>query len=381
MLAHLFHHLLSALPVPLLPMIRSEFSLDYTRAGFVSSAFVLPHGISQLPAGWLADRMGARTLIVLGLCGVAVAGLLVGLSQTFIMLIVFLALMGILGGGYHPASPPLISASVEPQKRGQALGLHLIGGAASFFLAPLIAAAIATQWGWRGSFIGLAIPTLIFGAFFYVLMRRVSSSTTATSPTTGITTTKATPAPGHLRRLTAFLILTSGIGAGILSIMSFIPLLLVDQFGVSMETAAASIAFFYSSGLWASLLGGYFSDRWGRIPVMLIASFLSGPFIFLFNLAPSVLFISLLLVSLGILQYVRMAVSEAYIVDQTSERNRSTILGIYYFGGIEGFGVLSPVIGYLIDQYGFYSSFNMAATTLFTLTVVCSLFLWQRHRD
>ena len=113
MVAHFAHHLVNALPVPLLPLIRDSFALDYTRSGLVISAFSLSYGIGQLPGGWLADRIGPRILITIGICGVALAGLLVGLSQTYIMMLVFLALMGVLGGGYHPASAPLISASVE----------------------------------------------------------------------------------------------------------------------------------------------------------------------------------------------------------------------------------------------------------------------------
>ena len=155
-LAHFAHHLLTALPIPLLPMIRSDFSLDYTRSGFVMSAFTLSYGIGHLPAGWLADRAGARLVLTIGICGVALAGFFVGLSQTFLMMVLFLALMGVLGGGYHPAAPPMISASVEPQSQGRALGIHAIGGSASFFLSPLIAVLIASLWGWRGSFIGLA---------------------------------------------------------------------------------------------------------------------------------------------------------------------------------------------------------------------------------
>ena len=136
------------------------------------SVFSLSYGIGQLPAGWLADRIGPRILITIGICGVALVGLLVGLSQTYIMLIVLLALMGVVGGGYHPSAAPMISASVEPKNRGRALGFHLIGGSGSFFLAPLVAAATATTWGWRGSFIGLAVPTMIFGITFYVLLGR-----------------------------------------------------------------------------------------------------------------------------------------------------------------------------------------------------------------
>jgi MFS family permease len=149
-LAHFSHHLLIALLVPLMPLIRDEFALDYTQSGLLFSVFTMSYGISQLPAGWLADRVGARILITIGICGVALAGLLVGLSQTYAMMLGFLALMGVLGGGYHPASSPLISASVELKNRGRSLGIHLIGGSSSFFLAPLIAAAFAAS-PWVGA--------------------------------------------------------------------------------------------------------------------------------------------------------------------------------------------------------------------------------------
>lgn len=101
--AHFSHHLLNALPVPLSPMIRSDFSLDYVQAGLVTSVFNLAYGIGQLPAGWLADRIGARLMMAVGIVGVAVAGVLVGLSSTYLMLLIFMALMGLAGGGYHPA--------------------------------------------------------------------------------------------------------------------------------------------------------------------------------------------------------------------------------------------------------------------------------------
>ena len=375
MLAHFSHHLLTALPTPLLPMIRSEFALDYTGAGLVLSAFTLSYGIGQLPAGWLADHVGRRIMITIGICGVALAGLVVGLSQTYIIMVVFLALMGLLGGGYHPAAPPLITASVEPKKRGRTLGLHTTGGSASFFLAPLMAAAIATIWGWRGPFIVLAIPTIIFGIVFYVLLgQRVA--TKKTEHRIASSHKEAPPTPGRVRRLASFIILSSFAWSVIFSVISFIPLFLVDHFGTSEQTAAALIAVIYSAGFWAAPLGGYLSDRLGRVPVILAACFIAGPAIYLLNLVPYGLGFGAVLVLIGMLLYVRMPVSEAYIIGQTSERNRSTILGIYYFSGMEGGGVLTPVMGYLIDHLGFYASFTIAATSLVVVTLVCSIWLW-----
>jgi len=255
MLAHFAHHLLTALPVPLLPFIRDEFALDYTQSGLIISAFSLSYGIGQLPSGWLADRIGPRILITLSICGVALSGLLVGLSQTYILMVGFLVLMGVVGGGYHPAAPPLISASVDTKNQGRALGLHMIGGSASFFLVPLIGAAIAAAWGWRGSFIGLAIPAFIFGAIFYVLLGRRSDTKKAEHRITD--SHERTPSPqNHLRRLVSFIILSALTQAVLFSTISFIPLFMVDHFGEGKETAAAIMALICAWRLWARPVGG-----------------------------------------------------------------------------------------------------------------------------
>jgi len=377
-LAHFMHHLLTALQVPLLPFIRDEFTLDYTQAGVVTAAFNIPYGISQLPAGWLADHIGPRLLIAVSICGVALAGFLVGFSQTYILMIIFLGLMGVLGGGYHPASPPVISALVEPKNWGRALGVHLIGGGASFFLTPIIGVAIATAWGWRGSFITLAVPTMVFGILFYVLMGR-RAATKRTEHRITNSHNEAPPTSGRLRRLAAFIILSTFAGAVIFSIISFVPLFMVDHFSVSKETAAAFLALIYSAGLWASPLGGYLSDRLGRVPVVLAVCLITGPVLYLLGLAPYGLGIGALLLTIGMIQYIRMPVSEAYIVGQTSEYNRSTILGIYYFGNLEGTGLLTPVIGYLIDQFGFSTSFTIAAAITVTVALACSMLLWGKR--
>ncbi|MBA7694636.1 Multidrug resistance protein MdtG [subsurface metagenome] len=378
MLAHFSHHLLTALPVPLLPFIRDDFTLDYTQAGLVVSVFNLSYGIGQLPAGWLADRIGPRILITIGICGVALVGFLVGLSQTYIMLIVLLALMGVVGGGYHPSAAPMISASVEPRNRGRALGFHLIGGSGSFFLAPLIAAAIATIWGWRGSFIGLAVPTMIFGIIFYVLLGRRAKMSKTQQTTTRHHDETPSP-PGYLRRLVIFIILTTFTGAVTFSTIAFIPLFMVDHFGVGEGTAAAFISIIYSAGLWASPLGGYLSDRLGRVPVTLAVCLITGPLIYLLTLVSYSLGIGALLLIIGIVIYIRMPASEAYILGQAPERHRSMIYGIYYSAGIEGGAVLTPVMGYFIDRFGFYSSFTIAGIAVVAMTLICSVFLWGKR--
>ena len=373
-LAHFSHHLLMALTIPLSPMIRSDFSLDYTYTGLVISAFNLSYGIGQLPGGWLADRFGPRWMITLGIWGVAVAGFFVGLSQSFGMTVVFLALMGILGGGYHPAAPPMISSLVEPMRRGRALGLHMIGGGASFFLSPIIAMAIAAYWGWRGSYICLAVPTLAFGIYFHLLLKKREAGGSMDRGRSSRPTESA-PAQRLFGPLIVVIFLSTFSAAVLFSVMSFIPLFLVDKIGYSKETAGTFFAVIYSAGLWASPLGGYLSDRFGSIPVLLFVLFLTGPVIFLLHFVSSWLGIGILLLALGMIIYVRMPVSESYILAHTPERRRSAVLGIYFFAGMEGGGILTPLVGYLIDRLGFFVTYTLAASMIVLATLICGIFL------
>jgi len=373
-LAHFGHHLLTALPVPLLPMIRSDFGLDYTGAGLVVSAFNIAYGIGQLPAGWLADRFGPRLLITVGICGVALAGLCVGLTHTYFLMIFFMALMGVLGGGYHPAAPPVIFSAVKEGNQGRALGFHAVGGGASFFLAPLIAAGIASFWGWRGAFIGLAVPTILFGIFFHWVLGQ-QATTAGSRHKTNASVPKERFPPGRLRRLVVFIILSTFNGAIMISTVSFIPLYLVDNLHMGKEQAGALFALIYFAGLWVSPLGGYLSDRLGRIPVTLAVCLIAGPVIYMLNWAASGWGIVILLLLMGLIIYTRMPVAEAYVISQTSERNRSAILGIYFFSAMEGGGVLTPFMGYSIDRLGFYNSFTIAGAAMVIVTLVCAFFL------
>ncbi|MBI4267509.1 MAG: MFS transporter [Chloroflexi bacterium] len=378
-LAHFSHHVLSSLLVPLTPFIRDEFSLDYTQSGLLISAFTLTYGISQIPVGWFGDRLGPRILIAIGISGVAAAGLLVGLSQTYVMLIVFLVLMGIMGGGYHPAAPALIAASVTPENRGRALGFHLVGGTASGFLAPIIAATIAVAWGWRASYLSLAIPTVLIGILIYVLMGRYIVSMKAkpkkTESPSDPPPTETQFTAGSLGKLAAFMIMTILAATIIRPIRAFLPLFMVDQFGVSKQTAALFLVIMSSSGFWAAPLGGYLSDRLGRVRVILTALFLVGPAVFLLNYVPFGIGFGVVIVLISTLMTMTRPSAQAYILEHTPERHHSKIMAIYFAADNESAGLFVPLMGILIDQFGFYFSFTVVAATVVAVALLYVVFL------
>jgi MFS family permease len=378
-LGHFSHHVMTAITVPLIPFIRSAFNLDYTASGLVVSAFTLAYGIGQLPAGWLADRIEPRRLMTIGISGVALAGVLVGLSNGYAMMIVCLVLMGILAGGYHPSAPPLINASVRPENLGKALGFHNIGGGASYFIAPLLAVTIANAWGWRSAYIWLSVPMILFGALFYLLLgRRIAREKAA--PARQERDGQARLRPGQIRRLVIFLILTTFTSAVLTSMVSFIPLLMVDHYGMSKEMAGAAFSIMYTAAFWASPLSGYLSDRLGSVRVILAVCGLGGLVLYLMTALPYGWWLLAPLIMMGAVIYARMSASENFIIDQTPVGSRSTVLGIYYFTGMEGGGVLTPAVGYVIDQYGFASAFTLAGVFLIAVTLLCGLGLRESRR-
>jgi YNFM family putative membrane transporter len=179
--------------------------------------------------------------------------------------------------------------------------------------------------------------------------------------------------PDRIQRLVIVITLSTFTGALFISVISFIPLILVDQYKLSKETAGALLGLTYSAGLWAGPFAGFLSDRLGKVPVMLSACFMGGPVIYLLTIIPYGLGFLILLISIGIIVYVRMPVTESYIVGETKPSSRSTILGIYYFCAMEGGGVFTPIIGYLIDHLGFSLTYTIAGASLLIVTLACSI--------
>ena len=291
------------------------------------------------------------------------------------MMVIFLVLLGLTGGGYHPAAAPLVSASVAPENRGSALGVHQIGGSTSYFVTPLIAVALAGIVGWRGSFIGLAIPVIALGIILYALLARQKYQGKIEGKVRKGEAEKPS-ASGTRKRLLTFLTLAIVSEMAIWAIIAFVPLFLVDHLGVGEELVGVLLALVYSGGIWAAPLGGYLCDRWGRVPMIIVTSIAAGLVIYLLTLVAYGWVMFVLFVALGMSAFMLIPISEAYLVTRAPTRNRSTILGIYYVGSIGGRGFIAPIVGHFIDRNGFDISFTTVGVTLIAITLVCSVLLW-----
>ena len=335
-----------------------------------------------MPSGWLADRINPVILIALGTLGVAVGGILVGVSNTYIMLLVFMVIMGLMTGGYHPASTPMILSSVEPKMRGRALGLHLMGGNSSFFIAPLIAGGIMSiwpDWGWRGPFIILAIPTAIFGLMFYIYLTRRGGRGHVETARQRAAAEKP-PQPGYKRRLIAYLVqMIIGGGAG-MSIYAFIALYMTDVLNTSDSEAAMLMSIMFIPGIiGGTVIGGWISDRIGTIRVIIATGILSGLIIFAFRSATLGFGFYAVLFIMGLIMAVRMPVTEVFIMSQTPSKYRSTIYGAYYFTMQYTGAIFAPIIGWILTEeiLNFSELFLYSAIIVTAISVVTSFFIWD----
>jgi predicted MFS family arabinose efflux permease len=375
-LAHWGHHLLSSVVPPLLPFIREDLNISVTAAGALVSVFTISYGISQLPSGWLADRIGQRWLILLSISGVALFGVLVGLMPYYGIMLALMVLMGLLGGGYHPSSAPLVSSLVKPERRGWALGIHQIGGTASNLTAPLIATGLATFLGWHSAFI---IPGAVVVALGILLFWLLADYKRPASPRVASNNAeirqKVSEASTPRAKLITYIVMGTAGQVFIGSVIAFLPLFAVDSLGVNEGLGAAIQAVIYLGGLPAGPIAGYLSDRLRAGRVLIVATLVAGPVIGLLFLVNS-LWVSLpILFILGVLMFTIMPVSESYIISRTSDSNRSTVLGVYYAASRGGSGFLTLGIGYMIEITGFQSTFGIAGGILLVIIAASLLFL------
>ncbi|MZD10313.1 MFS transporter [Streptomyces sp. SID5785] len=151
---------LGAFSLPFLTaLISSDYGADLTTAGLVAAAFGLATIPSRLAGGGLADRIGRRATIVLGLVGCAVAQLAIAASSSLAWAVAAAVLLGLAFELYEPPSQAIIGESVPERQRVRTFSLFSAALAAGGTGAGLLAALLG-RWDLRWLFVADAVTCL-----------------------------------------------------------------------------------------------------------------------------------------------------------------------------------------------------------------------------
>jgi MFS family permease len=175
--------------------------------------------------------------------------------------------------------------------------------------------------------------------------------------------------------MAAFLTMTVLGGGASMSIMAFLTLYAVDRLGATEEMAAPLLSIVFFPGLWAGPVGGYLSDRVGRVPIIIVTALVTGFLIYLIPFAGWGFAFFALLFFIGLNNALRWPVAEVFIMEQTSLRHRSTLFGVYYFTMHYTGAVFAPIMGSIIDRWGFDICFTLSGGAVVAVTAVCGIFM------
>lgn len=158
------------------PSIARAYGLSNVQLGSVFSALLWGYALFQTPGGRLADRLGPRRVLAVGVIwwGVFTALTAVVPSSTGVALLWFVTIRFLLGAGeavMFPASNQFLSRWIPEQERGLANGLIFAGVGAGAGLSPPLISYIVLSHGWRTSFWVCSVIGLVAGLVWYVISR------------------------------------------------------------------------------------------------------------------------------------------------------------------------------------------------------------------
>lgn len=153
------------------PFIKQDLGLSTFEVGLFFSAFFLTYALCQVPSGWLSDRYGPRTMLTIYILTWSLFTGLMGLSTSFLMLIVMRAAYGIGQAGAYPTSANILSKWVPFGSRGKASSIVAFGGRIGGAIAPVLTAILIVLFVPISNSSLLSNETLLDGAGLCIRLR------------------------------------------------------------------------------------------------------------------------------------------------------------------------------------------------------------------
>lgn len=139
-------------------LIRDELDFSEAKLGAAASLYYLASAVASVPAGRLAERLGARRMIVAAAAGTTVALLGIAVTRSWPSLVGCMLLAGLANGFALPATNLGVTQAAPPGRRGFAFGVKQTSGTLATLLAGSAVPALGLTVGWRWAFV---VPSIV----------------------------------------------------------------------------------------------------------------------------------------------------------------------------------------------------------------------------
>ncbi|WP_328335171.1 MULTISPECIES: MFS transporter [unclassified Streptomyces] len=339
----------------LVPFFVAERAYSYAAVSGIVLAASLLSSVAQPVFGLLTDKWAMPWLLpvstLLGGVGIALSGV----SGSYELTLVFVALSGLGVAAYHPESARVARLASGGSHSGMAW--FSLGGNLGFAAAPLMVSAVVVTGGLRLSPL-LVIPAVIGSGLCLPALRALERS--------GSGRAAAAAKAGRDDRasfvkLSLVVVCRSIVFIGL---STFISLYAKQRMGGSTPAGTAALFVLYLGGAVGSVLGGKLADRWNRVNVarwsyLATAVAVAG----IVTVPGPVLYVFVALASAGL--YVPFSLQVTLGQDYLPSRV-GTASGITLGLTVSIGGLASPLIGAVADA----TSLRTALAPLVVLPVV-----------
>jgi ACS family hexuronate transporter-like MFS transporter len=155
---YLDRQMLSALA----PVLKAEFHISNAQFGLMLAAFGLTNALSAPFAGVLIDRMGLNRAITMAVGLWSCAGITTGFTRSLGALVGCRAVLGVAEGAGIPSAGKAIRQYLKPAERALGHAMNQGGVSLGIALAPIVGAWIAARAGWRQAFVVTGVLGLVW---------------------------------------------------------------------------------------------------------------------------------------------------------------------------------------------------------------------------
>jgi len=135
-----------------IPNISSEFGVGAATIGWLVTAYMLPVATFSVPFGRIADLIGRKQILVMGLSIFSIGSLMAVLAPQYSLLLLARIIQALGAAMIFATNHAILIAEFPPWERGRALGYALGATYVGLSLGPVFGGIINYYLGWRHIF-------------------------------------------------------------------------------------------------------------------------------------------------------------------------------------------------------------------------------------